>query len=106
RAHALGVRLVPGPDRRTVLGARVLVDAAGLRQTQENEIQPSYASGSDTPLWFGLGEAVSADITISWPDGRTTHFPTVAEGHIWKVRESGDIESESRFLRDARPGTF
>ena len=105
-AQALGIRLVPGPDRRTVLGARVLVETASGIQMQENEIPPSYASGSDTPLWFGLAQAAAADITISWPDGRTTHHSGVAAGHIWRMGEDGEIQSESRFHRDARSGTF
>jgi hypothetical protein len=77
----------PGEDRRTVLGTRVQVTVGGRTQLQEHQVTPSYASGSLTPLHFGLGAAARAEeVTIRWPDGRSQSFRDVAGGRFYRVR--------------------
>ena len=69
--HALEILPVAGSDRRTVLGTKVKVTVGGRTQTQEFIVQPSYASGSWTPLHFGLGGALRADTVEVVPPGET-----------------------------------
>ena len=83
------IRIEPriGPDRRTILGTKVRVTAAGHTQTKEFAVSPSYASGTLTDLHFGLGSAERADrVEVIWPGGKTQVFENVAARKIYEVR--------------------
>jgi hypothetical protein len=68
--HWLGVQLV-GAGHRDVVGARVVLEAGGRRQTRFAKGGGSYASSSDRRLVFGLGQTERIDkLTVSWPDGQ------------------------------------
>ena len=98
RNHALALHLVAGPDRRTVLGTKVVVESAGARQALEREIAPSFASGSDTPLWFGMGARETADrVTVTWPDGRAETHASLACDGVWLLSPGAEPRLESTF---------
>jgi hypothetical protein len=98
RRHAIAIHPVAGPDGRTVLGARIVVESSGLRQVRQWEIQPSFASGSDTPLWFGLGEGEIVDrLTVTWPDGKTEVHERLAARGVWRLSPGIPPRLESRF---------
>ncbi len=83
------IRIEPrvGPDRRTVLGTRVTVTAGGRSATQTFTVSPSYASGSLTPLHFGLGSATAAErVEITWPGGEVQAFRGVAGRRAYTIR--------------------
>ncbi len=61
----------PGGNRNAV-GAVVVVEAAGLRQSQQLTVGGGHAGGKALPLHFGLGDASEARITVRWPDGAET----------------------------------
>ncbi|MEO8082948.1 MAG: CRTAC1 family protein [Ardenticatenales bacterium] len=83
--HHLTVSLVGGASNRDALGARVTVTAGGRSMLQANDGKSGYLSQSRMPLYFGLGDAASADrIAVVWPSGRTQ----VVEGPI----SSGAVE--------------
>ena len=70
--HWLRVELRgPAPNRHAV-GARVVVEAGGLRQTQWVRAGGHYYSQSEFPLLFGLASAREATVTVTWPDGTQT----------------------------------
>ncbi|MCB9727138.1 MAG: CRTAC1 family protein [Deltaproteobacteria bacterium] len=68
RGHWLRVVLPPGAVgavvRATLPGGRVL-----MRQRTAGE---GYLGSFDSRLLFGLGDALSADLEITWPDGHLT----------------------------------
>jgi hypothetical protein len=98
RRHAIAFHLVAGADRRTVLGAKVVVESTGERLAQEWEIQPSFASGSDTPLWFGTGERGMVDrVTVTWPDGKTEVHERLDAVGVWRLSPQAPPRLESRF---------
>ncbi|HVK11681.1 MAG TPA: CRTAC1 family protein, partial [Gemmataceae bacterium] len=67
--HWLGVTLA-GKDHADVVGARVVIEAGGRKQTRFAKGGGSYASSPDRRLVFGLGEAGNVDrVTVHWPDG-------------------------------------
>ncbi len=65
--HWLRLRLQGTGKNRAALGARVRVTAGGRSQTQEVCSGGSYASQSDAALTFGLGDAASARVEVTWP---------------------------------------
>jgi hypothetical protein len=79
--RSLEILPVAGKDRKTILGTRVTVDG----RMKEFYVVPSYASGSWTPLHFGLGAKTSATVSVRWPDGTAEDLGEVKVG-AWKLR--------------------
>ncbi len=76
-AHWLGVRLVGPGANRFGIGATIEVQATPhtLRRTIEAG-STGFDSGGPPEAHFGLGDNAQIDaITVSWPDGSTTHHP-------------------------------
>ncbi len=69
--HWLTLKLVGGPKSpRDALGAKVFVNAGGVRQRADVFSGGSYSSSSDQRVHFGLGSATGVDkIEIHWPSG-------------------------------------
>src|SRR5262249_12182578 len=65
--HWLGVELA-GAGHADVVGARVILEAGGRKQTRFAKGGGSYASAPDRRLVFGLGECATIDrLTVVWP---------------------------------------
>jgi hypothetical protein len=65
--HWLGIELV-GKEFRDVVGAKVILEVDGQKQTRFAIGGGSYASSSDRRLVFGLGKADKIDrLTVIWP---------------------------------------
>jgi hypothetical protein len=63
---------------RDAYGARVIVEANGLRMIEDMIPARGYLSAQDPRLNFGLGKADRADsIEIRWPDGQVERFKDV-----------------------------
>jgi hypothetical protein len=72
--HWLGVELV-GRDHRDVVGAKLVLEAGGRRQTRFATGGGSYLSSGDGRHLFGLGKAAKIDrLTVVWPSGRTEQW--------------------------------
>ncbi|HET9795583.1 MAG TPA: CRTAC1 family protein [Thermoanaerobaculia bacterium] len=98
--HAIEI-LPAAADRRTALGTKVRVTAAGRAQTQEFILQPSYASGSWVPLHFGLGASDRADTIEVIPPGETQPRWTlrgVAGDRVYRLR-AGVLDEVRAFRR-------
>jgi hypothetical protein len=68
--HWLKIHLTGTVSNRQGLGAIVKVTANGTTMTQLADGNSGYLSHSDLPLYFGLGDAASADtIEVHWPSG-------------------------------------
>ena len=99
--HSIEILPVAGADRRTVLGTKVRVTAGGRTQTQEFDVTPSYASGSWTPLHFGLGDSARADrieIIPPWSTAPRWVLKDVAAGCLYRLQD-GALEEIRRFRR-------
>jgi len=85
--HRLVLELVGGgPVNRDAIGTRVTVTTAdGRTQTQEVQSGSSLGAGNALALYFGLGPHTAADITITWPDGRSQRFPALAADHHYTL---------------------
>jgi hypothetical protein len=64
------VKLVGRKSNRDGIGARVEVQAGGIRQVHERVAGSGYLSQDDPRLHFGLGNASKVErITVDWPSG-------------------------------------
>jgi len=82
--HWLGVRLVGTKSNRDGIGARVEIEAGGMRQIDEVRSGGSYLSQSDLRLHFGLGGAARVDrVTVRWPNGTVDRISGIpANRHV------------------------
>ena len=74
-----------GPHRSTreALGAAVTVTANGLSRTQFVSAGYSFLSSGPRELYFGLGDAGSAErVVVRWPSGRVTERQNVPSGRL------------------------
>jgi hypothetical protein len=72
--HWLGVEVI-GKNNSDVVGARLVLEAGGQRQTRFAQGGGSYLSSGDRRHLFGLGTAAKIDrLTVVWPSGRTQQW--------------------------------
>jgi hypothetical protein len=70
------------------VGARVVVESAGGRQTKFVKGGGSYASTNDPRLVFGLGADAKIDkVTVYWPSGKVQEVAGLEPGAYWVVTE-------------------
>lgn len=75
KGNWLTFKLVGKTSNRDAIGARVLLDAGGARQTAEVRSGCCYLSQSDLRLHFGLGQATHVDtVQVRWPNGLQESF--------------------------------
>ena len=86
RHHWLQIFLT-GRTHPDALGARVVVTAGDVRQTQEHQSGSSYLSSHDPRLHFGLGTATHARVEITWPSGQVQTLENVAADQVLRVEE-------------------
>jgi hypothetical protein len=73
----------------------VIATYGGKKQVQAVLAQSSFVSVNDRRLHFGLGQAVSADLLIRWPNGRQENVAGVASDRLVVIEEgSGVIRTE------------
>ena len=89
--HWLKVRLIGTTSNRSAIGARVIATYGGKVQAQEVLSQSSFYSCNDPRLHFGLGKALTADIEIHWPSGRTEKLKVVTADRLISVQEGEGI---------------
>lgn len=86
-APRLAVRLRGAGGNSRGIGARIRVTARGLPvQSQEMIAGGRYLSGDDAVRTFALGTASTADVEVTWRDGRVTRRAGVVPGTV-EIRE-------------------
>jgi hypothetical protein len=76
--HWLGVQLAR-PDHADFVGARLILEAGGRKQTRFAAGGGSYASASDRRFVFGLGSTDRIDkLVVLWPDGHRQEWTALA----------------------------
>ena len=88
RQHWLTVRCLGSKSNRSAVGARLTLQAGGLRQIQEIKAGLSYLSANDLRVHFGLGAQEKADwLEVKWPSGLTERIEGVAADQILTLEE-------------------
>ena len=85
--HWLGVEL-RGRDNRDVVGAKLVLEGPGGRQTRFAVGGGSYLSSGDPRHRFGLGrEAKAGRLTVAWPSGepRAQHWDGLEADRYWRL---------------------
>jgi hypothetical protein len=78
-------------SNRNAIGARVEVEANGVKQVRFLNGGGSYLSASDRRLLVGLGSADRAHrVKVTWPSGRVQVFEDLAGRTWWRLHEGRD----------------
>ena len=99
RHNWLRVSAIGGPANRDAIGARIQVFIDGKPGPSAMvKTGSSYASQSELPLTFGLGQATNVSaLTIVWPDGRVDNLPSIESNQTVTIQEGRGV------IRAARP---
>ncbi|HKB01386.1 MAG TPA: CRTAC1 family protein [Gemmataceae bacterium] len=93
--HWLGIELT-GKDRGDVVGAKVVVEAGGRKQTRFAKGGGSYASAPDKRLVFGLGATDKIDkLTVTWPGGAEQTWTELKPDQYHRLGE-GEKEAKGK----------
>ena len=85
--HWLGIEL-KRPGHRDAVGARVILEAGGRKQTRFAKGGTSFASACDKRLVFGLGECDKVDrLTVVWPTREEQTWPGLDCDQYWTLTE-------------------
>jgi len=87
----LALHLAGSLSNRDAVGARIEVEAAGLRQVEELRAGTSYLSQSELAVHFGLGGAESAEVTVRWPSGEVEPLGRLSAGKRYLVKEGRGV---------------
>jgi hypothetical protein len=83
--HWIGIEWAPS-SQRSLVGAKVEMNAGGRTQTRFCKGGGSYASSGDPRILFGLGRIGTVDsITITWPDGTHTDLEWPKIDHYHRI---------------------
>jgi len=97
------IKCIGTRSKRSAIGTRVRVTAAGRTQIDEVMSGGSYYSQNDLRLHFGLGKQTMVDrVEISWPSGLKENFSKVDADQLLIVKESKGIVEHHQFGRAKR----
>jgi len=75
-------------SNRDAIGARVIVEVGGRRQTATVRGDGSYMSHGDVRAHFGLGEITKVSrVEIRWPSGLVQNVEALAVDQFYVVKE-------------------
>jgi hypothetical protein len=95
--HFVSIALEGTASNRDGVGARVVLEADGLRQVSWRLGGGSYLSASDPRLHFGLGPARRIDrLEIHWPSGRVDRFRHLDADRAYRLQEGNPEPSPLR----------
>ena len=86
--NVLRVKTVGVDSNRDGIGARVDVTAGGRTRSLVVKTGSSYASQSELPLTFGLGDATAVDsVRVVWPGGHVDEIDGVPANQLLTIEE-------------------
>ena len=90
--HWLSVRTVGTKSNRDGIGATVRIESASGKQWNTVRSGSSYASQSDLPLTFGIGQdPVITSVQVEWPSGIKQKFANIQPNQAVVVDETKGI---------------
>ena len=81
----IGVQLAQDGPNRDAIGSWLEVKTDAGTQQRELTIGGGHVSGELGPVHFGLGQATSAQVRITWPDGTQGDWQTVTSNQTYNI---------------------
>lgn len=92
--HWVMFRTVGSRSNRDGIGARITVVTGSMRQIWEIKRTVGIYSSSDPRAHFGLGQAVTADVSVRWPSGKVQEFKDVGADAHYVIDEEKGLSKE------------
>jgi Tfp pilus assembly protein PilF/peroxiredoxin len=93
---SLAVRLTGTKSNRDAVGARVTVEADGVRRTKLVTAGSGFISQHSKELLFGLGPGPKVvAVTVDWPSGLRQTLADVPSNHRLRITEGGEVRTEA-----------
>lgn len=93
--HWINLRLEGNPSNRDAIGTKVQIKTAQGTQTRMVDGNPSFLSGGDKRLHFGLNTTSTIDeINIQWPNGDTRSFSNIETNRFLLIKQGNSNYSE------------
>ena len=90
--HWISFELAGTKSNRLALGARLVLHAGSVTQTDEVRSGGSYLSQSDLRVHFGLGAASRVDsVEVHWPSGAVDILTNLQADRFYGVREGAGV---------------
>ena len=89
--HWIKIRLEGTVSNRSAIGARIEILAGTAKQMKEVQSQSSFLSCNDFRLHFGLGSALTADVSVRWPNGKHQSLTALKADQLYTIREGAGI---------------
>jgi enediyne biosynthesis protein E4 len=103
--HAVVVSLFGTASNRSAIGARVTLEAGGLRQMDEVRSGGSFYSHSDFALCFGVSGATTLDsLEVRWPNGKVQSWRDLPVNHRLIVTEGSQEIGRLELKRSKNKG--
>lgn len=85
--HWIGIEL-RRPDNADTVGARIILESGGRRQTRFAKGGGGYASAPDKRALFGIGASESIDkLTVVWPDGKEESWTGLKPDRYYRLTQ-------------------
>ena len=95
--HWLTLRLEGTRSNRDGVGARVILEAGGVRHAQQRFGGGSYQSAGDPRLHFGLGQSpLSQRVEVRWPSGQVDRYDHLEVDRGYLIREGAPTATHLR----------
>ena len=90
--HWLGIELSQPGANRDAIGSWIEVRSGDHVTQRELTVGGGHGSGRLAPTHFGLGAADTADVRVTWPDGETGDWMSIAADQYVSIdRHTGEI---------------
>ena len=87
----LSVHLRGTRSNRDGIGAVLTVEHGEKRQTRQVRRSSGYYSSHDPRVHFGLGDASSVSLVVSWPSGTQQRFDDLRPGQVHEIDEDAGL---------------
>lgn len=86
--NRVSFRLTGRKSSRDAIGATLIVESAGSRQTKSVQAGSGFLAQHSKEVFFGLGQSLQADhVRVLWPSGTVQELDKVPAGHRIEIEE-------------------
>lgn len=99
----ISIKLNGSEKNRNGIGTKIeCVTADGLKTTTVFNPMKGYLSCNDEKTIIGTGKNQTANLTITWPDGKQQLLNNVASGKLYSINYSDAVKNNSISISDSK----
>lgn len=96
---SIAFRLRGHKSNRDAIGASIMIEAGGIKQTRYLQTGSGFLSQHSKELFFGLGDAqAGVNATVRWPNGLVQRFESLPVNHRISIEEGVSTYAAAAFV--------